>query len=387
MASSQFIFDSQIPNNRIDIYGSIDIKLKMLKPKNERELRVEIEGKNVDHSIINAIRRTILLSIPIYGFHRSNVNVDVERSRNMYNNDLIYNQIEQLPIYDIPNYFDLENPEIYLSNEVLKNLFSSFIPERYTKEETTENGKENDENQDVDPDQYNESDYDRLEPIDKNKKLFKIELNINVKNTKGSDILVSTHDAILKINDKVTNNYQIRPPIGILYLKPDEEISLSAEANLGIAKMSASYEATTNAYHDEITPTKFHLWYETLGQLHQNSIFMKACTILKKKLEYLNEFIKKNYDKDTQYPEIIELELYGEDHTLGNLLSTVLQKCEFIEKAGYAMKHPFIDNVTIAYKLSHKVKKNPFSIFIDCSNYLIKVFHHIYLQMEKIDKQ
>ena len=66
--------------------------------------------------------RTIMMSIPIYGFHRSNIHIEVEKSKNMYNNDLIYNQIETLPIFDIPNYFDLENPETFLSNDVMKTF-------------------------------------------------------------------------------------------------------------------------------------------------------------------------------------------------------------------------------------------------------------------------
>ena len=110
MTDKQFVFDSKIANDRIDLYGQIDASVKNLQSRNENELRLQIEGANIDYSVVNALRRTILMSIPVYGFHRSNIHIEVEKSYNMYNNDLIYNQIEMLPIFDLPNYFDLEDP-------------------------------------------------------------------------------------------------------------------------------------------------------------------------------------------------------------------------------------------------------------------------------------
>ena len=235
-SENKFIMESDVENDRIDIYADPDVAIKKLQVSDEKEFRIQIEGKNIDCSIINAIRRTILLSIPIYGFHRSNIYIEVDKSKHMYNNDLIYNQIETLPIYDIPNYFDLENPEIFLSNEVMKNLFGQFIQEKYTTDEAT--GKE-------------------IAPVDANKRLFKIELIINTKNTTGSDKFLTTHDVILKVDGKISGSYSIRKPICILVLKPGEEISLRAEANLGISKMHASYEATTNAIYKELAPTSY----------------------------------------------------------------------------------------------------------------------------------
>lgn len=359
--SEKYSFDSTVPNDHIDLYATPVAKVVKLKADNEAEFRAEIEGPNIDSSVVNALRRTILMSIPIYGFHRSNIHIEVEKSKNMYNNDLIYNQIETLPIYDIPNNFDLENPDLYMSTDVLKNLFGTFVPEKYTEENAPLDAKE----------------------LDADKELFKIEMTINFKNNTDTDRFVSTHDAVIKVNGKVSKSYQIRKPICILVLKPGEEISLSAEANLGIAKMNASYEATTNAIHEEISSTKYVLWYETLEQLDKNAIFNKACLILIKKLENLNKYIKSKYETNQEYPEIIEIELYGEDHTLGNLLATVLQKCDFVEKAGYVMKHPFIDQIVITYKLFKKADIRPIKVLTDCIEYLIKLFKQIFKQASK----
>ena len=350
MDKKDFIFDSDVPNDSIDIYQPPEVFIKKLHPQNENEFRIEISGKNIDNSVVNGLRRTILMSIPIYAFHRSNITIDTSRSRNMYNNDLLYNQIETLPIYDIPNYFDLENPKIYLPTDVMKKLFSKFIKEQYSEKESNE--------------------------MDNSKKLFKIQLSIDVKNNTGSDKFVTTHDAIIKVDGEISDGYKKRKPISIIVLKPSEEISLHAEANLAISKMIGWYEATTNAIHEEITPMKYHLWYETLEQLDKNLIFTKACVILSKKLKYLKKFIKKEYEeKDVK--ETVEIQLYGEDHTLGNLLATILQKCKFINKAGYTKPHQLVDMVMIQYKLKSKSKIGPINVLIDCIDYLIKLYELI----------
>lgn len=351
------VIKTDVPSDHIDIYGEIDASVKKLASKNEQQLNVSIFGNNIDYSIVNAIRRTILMSIPIYAFHRSNIHIEVEKSYNMYNNDLIYNQIETLPIFDLPNYFDLEDPEIFLPTEVMKKLFGSFIQEKYTDEESTEQNN-------------------NIKIQDAEKKLMKIELSISIKNHGNSDKFVSTHDAVLKVNGKVANSYQIREPISILVLKPTEEIYLRAEANLGISKMNAIYEATTNAIHKEITPTKYELVYETLEQLDKNIIFSKACSILVKKLQYLRNFIENKYpERDSS--EKIEIQLYGEEHTLGNMYATTLQKCDDVRIAAYVMPHLFTDHVIISYQLQEKSKKKPIAVFLDVTDYLIKLFQQI----------
>lgn len=352
MEEDKFIYDSPIKDEEIDIYAVPDIKTKEIKTDNDKEMRILIEGTNIDYSIVNSLRRTILMYIPIYGFHRSNINIEVDKCKYMYNNDLIYNQIETLPIYDVPNYFDLENPETYMSNEVMRSLFHKFVPEEIA------NDNEN-------------------KIIDTKKKLFKIELSINLKNTNTSDKFVTTHDCVLKIDGKISDSYKIRKPICIIVLKPTEEISLRAEANLGISKLYASYEATTNVIHIEHNPRSYEIIYETLEQLDKKIIFVKACVILIKKLENLGKFIKDKYSEEKNKNELVEIEIYGEEHTLGNLLSTALQRCEYILSAGYAMPHLFSDQIIIRYKTVPKSKIGPIQILIDVINYLINVFKMI----------
>src|SRR5207302_1635944 len=96
-----------------------------------------------------------------------------------------------------------------------------------------------------------------------------------------------------------------------------------------------------------------------------------------KKLEYLRNFITSKYSEERDPNEIIEIQLFGEEHTLGNLLATILQKSDSVAKAAYVMPHPFIDQITIAYKLTNKAKIGPIKLFVDTIDYLIKLFQKI----------
>lgn len=368
MSDKEFIFESDIKNDSIDVYGDPDVSLKELAGENELEFRIKIKGRSIDNSIVNAIRRTILVHIPIYGFYRTRIFIENDKSRNMYNNDLIYNQIETLPIYDVPNFFDLENPETYLPDEIMKSIFGRFIQHRYDEPEESQFDGDGDESLNTKNTKL---------PNNSNKKLFKIELSINYKNVTSNDKFIDTHDAVLKIDGKIVNSYMKREPISILVLKPNETISLRAEANLGISKIDAAYEATTNAYYKEISSMEYDLSYETLGQLSKELIFEKACLILIKKLELLSKFIEKNYKEKSITSELIEIQLYGEDHTLGNLLTTALQKSNLVSEAGYAMPHPFSDQIVINYKVSKKAKIGPIQVMLDVIDYLIRVLEAI----------
>ena len=213
--------------------------------------------------------------------------------------------------------------------------------------------------------------------LDAGKKLLQIEMSINCRNTTDTYKFVSTHDAVLKIDNKVSNNYRNKKPISILVLKPGEELSMRAEANIGISKVHAAYEATTNVYFIEHSTMKYDFFYETLGQLSCDMIFTKSCTILIKKLETLVVFIKNKFPTEPETAELVEIELYGEEHTLGNLLATALQKCDKIREAGYRMPHPFTDMVVIRFRLAAKTKSGPISVFNEVVAYLIRVFEYI----------
>lgn len=333
--NAEYFVESHSVIDEIKSFNKYDIKIKILAddktPHNTshkishnvpQKFEAEIYGDSIDWTIINGLRRTVDRSIPIYGFHRSNIMIDNEHTRTRYNNDIIYGQIESLVIPDIPNDVELHDPRLYLQPHVLKVLYPQY-------------------------------------PIHENKdtqnNVDKIELLFNFKNETNTYKYLTTHDAMLKINGKVVNNYKKHPPVSVLVLNPGDYISLRAEANLGLSmlpKIGAIYEATTNPIHIQKSDTDFIIKYKSLGQLDKNEIFVKACRILRKKLDILKKYIETKYDKEPEGIEKMIIELYGEDHTLGNMLSTTLKKIPEVKAASYDLIHPFQNNIILSYSLN-----------------------------------
>ena len=356
----QYFFESDVTNDVIDIYEKPKIKMELLQDPDPRGLRVSLEGKCIDYSIANAIRRTVMTHIPIYGFRRENIHIDNDKTKYIYNNNMIWMQIESLPIYDIPNYYDLENPAVFLSDEVANEIFNS-----YGKEKSTEST---------------------------DKKMFKIEFFLNVRNDTDTYLFVNTHNAIFKINDKIADNYKKYKPIDILVLRPGDEVHLNATASLGIAKqmesqLTSQYEATTNAIHKEISPTKYEIVYKSLGQLDKMVIFQKACIIIIKKLELLSKYLNGKYKDEKVNSKKIEIDITGEDDTMGGLLQTILQKCKYVYKAGYIRKHPSIELLTIRYVMEENSEIGPIKVLIDSIKYMISVFEIILTKSKEITKK
>jgi len=337
-----------------DLDKTPEIRVEKMKTELPDEFNVTIKGKNVHVSLVNAIRRTIEMHIPIYGYHRSNIFIEHKKCRYMYNNDLIYNLIETLPIYDIPNDFDLEEMMVILPNEALTKIFGeSFKQSELAKTEGS-------------------------------KKMHEIEFILSVKNNTNDYKFVSTHDAIFKIDGKERNNYKKYPPISILVLKEGEEVHLQANANLSIKHLTAIYDASTTAKHKMITPTEFQLSYETLRQLDKNVIFEKACLILSKKIDHLENYIRDTYENDPEYQKNhISIELYGETHTFGHLLANILQNCEDVEKAGYVVPHAGSEHVIIEFQIYDTSKQSAINVLIKAIKYGKKMVDVILKQWNK----
>jgi DNA-directed RNA polymerase subunit L len=342
------IFKSNKKNDVIDVEKPGIVDLEILSPEEGDAFAIKLSGKSMDYSIVNAIRRTVLGSIPIYAFHRSDIHVDRAETYNMYNNDMLYQQIETLPIFNLPNHFDVEDPELYLPNDMLKKLFGKFTRDKLTDEYAGKN-------------------------------LFHIEMTVTVVNNTAEYRHVDSHDIELRVDGKIVDSYKIRDPITLIVLKPEEKVSLVANAVLGISYMNSIFDATTVAYHNEIDDNTYVLKYNTLGQLNKKLIFKKACVIMMKKLENLKTFIEETYIGE-KTDDSIDIDLYGEDHTLGNLLTTALQKCKYTIRAGYYMPHPLEMKVTLSYQVVKGKKVIP--VLLLCIVYLVTIYKNL---TDKID--
>jgi DNA-directed RNA polymerase subunit L len=351
-------------NNPWDVLPSKpDLNLKIQSSKDSAdELTLFFNGKSVDNSIVNAIRRTMMGDVPVYAFHRSEIKID--RNSSLLNDDEIYNIFETVPIFSIKNPYNLENPELYISNDVLTKLFNTYLPSKYNDLTDLERQKSI-----------------PVKSDDKTKHL-RIEYVFDIKNESKETINVTSYDGVFTINGKVSNNYKSRPELLLFKLKPQQEFKASMNGILAIAKMSSTWDAVSMCYFNKINENEYKFNFKSIGQLEPRDILHKAIFILMKKLSNLIDFLKTHYlTKDIQSDEEVQIRLYNEDHTLGNLLANVLQKSSKVARAGYSQPHLLEMEILVGFKLSNGIKDHPIKVMIDAIEYLYGVFNLVNQQI------
>ena len=68
----------------------------------ESNLDFRIKGKNIDHVIMNTIRRMVLSKVPIYAFK----NIVITENTSIFNNNYLKVRLENMPVLGINNDYD-----------------------------------------------------------------------------------------------------------------------------------------------------------------------------------------------------------------------------------------------------------------------------------------
>lgn len=337
-------------------------------------IKIDLQGQSVDYSVSNAIRLTIMTMIPVFAYHRSMLTVE-KKDRgysNSYNNDTIETILENTPIYDIFHEFDILDPENYLPNDVLRTIYSSFVQEKYEDIRDIESKITNM--------QINKDGTYRKQE-EPNKKIPKIIFSLVAENRDPvKTFYVGTHDAKFTIDGEPSDSYLKRGRIDLFKLGPGESISLTVQAVLGISIMNGIHNATDIVVSRMVEDDENHwiIEYNSLGQLTPKSIFKKACIILIRKLDLLGKFIDENYKNKIQKDQYVEINISGEDHAMGNVISTTLKKSKDVKEASYTKPHELVSAIVIQYKLEENSKlKDPIDALLDVLNYLMNVFEMI----------
>lgn len=284
--------------------------IKIIKHKIEDNyLEITLESNEINHVIINTIRRVILSLLPTYAFYQKNINIS--KNTTVTNNDYLKLRISNFPIYNINN---KENTIEHLTR--LKKNF------------------------------HNNLNINEFIDDDKNlPELEKITMYCNVKND-NKDLLNITTNMCKFYNDdqEIPNIY--KKPLLICKLKPGEEINFTATTELGIGLVDAIWTTTDNVPFEQINDNKFKLKFESDGQLKCLDIINRSIKIIINHLLYYRDILVKELENNKFKGDII---IDNEDHTFGNLISRSLQDHKNIEFAGYKIDHLLVRTVTIKY--------------------------------------
>ena len=297
------------------------------------KLKIEVSGDKINYCMMNSIRQAAIGYIPTYAFDPSKITITHKTGINkpIYDDTYMKCRLSQLPIRNI-------------------NCNVEYLEQQYYK--------------DID---FN--DYERHINDD-----FEIEYFINVKNDKNKMVLnVTTDDIIMKVNGKNIKS-DLKVPILLINLRPDQEFECSMKAVLSIGKSNSIFD-TCNCYYEKITDNKFNLVVESNGQINEYIILKKACDIIINKLKIIEENLKNNEDNIRITDDnVIIIDFENENHMTIGIINYLLQLSEkTVEYSGITLYDGFLQN-NIRLRLKTKKKISPFKELYKSINNNIEIF-------------
>ena len=271
-------------------------------------LHFKISGNNIDHVIINSLRRIILEELP--GFAYDSDSIKISANSSVYNNDYLRNRIENFPVVGMNLKLDMD--------EFMKLKFKKDTDTDLESQEDTEKSFSN---------------FDLLN------------FYVNKENTTDDVLSVTTDDCDFFLKGKKIDNIY-KNALLICKLKKNEKLELSAIVKMGLPMEHAKYSPVGVCCYEEKSNNEFIFKIENRNQYKNKEVIIYGCDILIKRLEtILEKIVNKKFSSDN-HGKII---LNNENHTLGNLISRGLQEDSNIEFAAYKLDHLLINDVTIEY--------------------------------------
>ena len=330
-----------------------------------------IKGKDINYITINTLRRVILTLVPTFAFDPENI--IIEKNTSVYNNDYMRLRLSSIPLI---------NPS-YESNKMIIKNDSSILNKVLELEE--EANIANYENKNTLTKEEENQKKENLKKL-----LDNLQIIIEAKND-TSDIISITTETSVKF---IINNKQIKTifpnPILILKLKPEqsrlhikgEEFKATCISSINIPLKHANYLSCFCSY-EEKNPNNFEFKICSFRQISEEMIINHACQIIIMKLEKIKDKIINAIKQHNNEKALIEAQLIivNENHTLGNLITRVIQDHPDIEFCGYNVDHLYVNELTLRYKTNGK---SIIDIVDTSINYLINLYKHLIKQIEKI---
>ena len=310
------------------------IQKKYIKKKDLVDSHLTLEFNGIDVSILNAIRRICYDDIPTYSFCDESIYIEENSSR--FDNDYMRMRISQ---FTIPN---IKNDITYLEDTYWKNTnYSDESREKHPKDK------------------------------------LNFQIIINSFNDTSDIMNVTTNNIIAIKNEEKINPFNNKYPHLIIKLKPGENFKCRAEGVLGIGHRSNIWSAIKIAYYEQKSDNHFIFNIKSTNQNNEYDILLKSCDIINYKLDLIK---KKLENSQTDEKELITV-ISNEDHTIGNILTTHLQKNKNISYVGYSKPDLLIKEIKIKIKSNDK---SPIIYLSKCCEDLIKTFNTIKDKLKKL---
>jgi len=318
--------------------------------------RISLKTKDIDISILNGVRRVLLMDIPILGFIGNGIDttVNIIENTTVLNNEIIANRIALIP---------LDISEEYNDNYMLSE--------------------------------------------------HKLEIELNVNCIENINI-ITTQDLIVTIDERKVPNFFKKPYITITKLRKNESLHLKAEAIKETGRKNASFNIVSGAtvYNnpkEPFTNTKsiieqerdynegeYVLEFEIINNtISHKYMLLKAIDILINKLTVLID--KSTIEQFKNNEETYDFSIPDENDTVGNIIQSyifdnyVISTKKTVENCictyiGYIVKHPLDKVLTIRMTLKDAKSKEEYINFLGiiCNEIIENKLQLIKEQVQKL---
>ena len=328
-----------------------DISIKELlkvptKDLQQSKLILQFEGKNVNETVINALRRTSILDVPTYAFDSSTI--DITYNDSIFDNDEMRLRISQLCI-----------PAV--DNSII------FLPERYWR--------------DVD---YKNDQRDRHPDDTKN-----IEIIMNAHNDTSDNIQVTTNDMKYVEDDEIVyDKFNRKFPSLIIELRPNQSFRFAANAVLGVGERNNIWSAVRDCYYtedDESKNNRYRFEIKSLGSYDEYDILVRCCKIINKRIVDLKTKLKNDTKLVGLHKEnYVNLHLDNEDYTICQCLADLLKDQEDVIFASNSRPDHLLKEMVIQLRVT---KSDPMKTLFRTMDIMIDLFAQIESGLTKLGKK
>jgi len=367
------------------------IGIKLLSKKGKpNSINFDIKGDSnvgLDKSIINALRRTLLSSIPSVSF-RTEINqsdIIIEKNNTSLHNEFLLHRIALLPLYINPIDYNKQYL-FYLNVENVEQPVKTITAGDFQIFPLKEN---------IDPDlikKINKTDYDLENPLsDKEKNAIFRPFKFKNKNSYCILTELKNNNSSIKQNlelygvPRVSFGYENARWQSVscaaysfkknndLFEKVLEEkiITENVEDKDEFEKELFIKDSQRYFYRDNSAEP---FWYEfKIDSIHHNSskdLFIMAIDIITKNLEIVSKEFSKltsdedsimNLEKDKSNDNIFTINIQNNDDTIGNIIQSYITRhlindTSILNMCGYKKAHPLKDYIIFNLSINPKHK-------------------------------